>query len=141
CPSGFIKMSTQCFKIFLDRERSWPEAKTKCEQEGYILAQPDDSVAVDLRKKLYEEYRTDWAWLGARGDGSKFVYAHGGLALDNNSPLWFRGHPRNNVGAERCLLLMVDGGYLSYFINQPTQQYWSMPCSSSMYNYALCEAK
>ncbi|CAL4064134.1 unnamed protein product, partial [Meganyctiphanes norvegica] len=67
CPSGFIKMSSQCFKMFNDRYRSWSEAKTKCEQEGYILAQPDDAVAVNLRKHLHEEYGDgSFAWLGAQ---------------------------------------------------------------------------
>ncbi|CAL4185246.1 unnamed protein product, partial [Meganyctiphanes norvegica] len=56
CPGGLIKMSSQCFKMFRDRQRTWSEAKTKCEQEGYILAQPDDSVAVNLRKYIYEAY-------------------------------------------------------------------------------------
>ncbi|CAL4123162.1 unnamed protein product, partial [Meganyctiphanes norvegica] len=104
CPSGFIKMSSQCFKMFRDRYRSWSEAKTKCEQEGLILAQPDDSVTVNLRKHLYQEYGNGEAWLGAQGDGSKFVYAHGGLALDNASPLWYPGEPGSEVSAERCLV-------------------------------------
>ncbi|CAL4129148.1 unnamed protein product, partial [Meganyctiphanes norvegica] len=56
CPEGFFKMSSQCFKMFRDSRRSWSEAKTKCEQEGYIMAQPDDSVAVNLRRYIYEAY-------------------------------------------------------------------------------------
>ncbi|CAL4067575.1 unnamed protein product, partial [Meganyctiphanes norvegica] len=48
CPAGFFKMSTQCFKVFNDSTRSWSAAKTKCEQEGLILAQPDEAIAVDL---------------------------------------------------------------------------------------------
>ncbi|CAL4173510.1 unnamed protein product [Meganyctiphanes norvegica] len=138
CPSGFIKMSSQCFKLFRDRPRSWSAAKNKCEQEGYIMAQPDDSVAVNLRKYLFEAYGDDsFAWLGAQGDGSNFVYAHGGLALDYFSPLWLPELP-DNVGAERCLLLMVNVWYLG---NYPSHPYGSDTCSSSSYIYALCEAK
>ncbi|CAL4160561.1 unnamed protein product [Meganyctiphanes norvegica] len=136
CPSGFIKMSSQCFKMFRDSKRSWSDAKTKCEQEGYILAQPDDSVAVNLRTKVLEthgDYMS--AWLGAQGDGSKLVYAHGGLALDNASPLWYPGHPGSNVGAENCLLLL--GG--SDFRDHPARPYVSNPCAWSQ--YTLCEVK
>ncbi|CAL4125747.1 unnamed protein product, partial [Meganyctiphanes norvegica] len=137
CPEGFIKMSSQCFKMFRDRGYTWPEAKTKCEQEGYILAQPDDAVAVDLRKYIYEEYG-DYspAWLGAQGDGSKFEYAHGSLALDNASPLWFPEHPGSYVGADRCLVMLVDGNSVS---NQPERPYLASQCIYP-YNYALCEA-
>ncbi|CAL4129145.1 unnamed protein product, partial [Meganyctiphanes norvegica] len=126
CPSGFIKMSSQCFKMFRDRDRSWSEAKTKCEQEGYILAQPDDAVAVQLRQKLYETYSSGSAWLGAQADGSKFVYAHGGLALDNASPLWYPRQPGSYFGAERCLQLLVDGGFLR---DQPARPYATYTCS------------
>ncbi|CAL4067390.1 unnamed protein product [Meganyctiphanes norvegica] len=137
CPSGFFKMSSQCFKMFRDRERSWSEAKTKCEEEGYMLAQPDESVAVSLRKKLYEDFGDrSFAWLGAQGDGSKFVYAHGGLALDNASPLWWPDQPGSYVGADKCLFLLVDG---SYFRDHPARPYFSNGCSASW--YALCEVK
>ncbi|CAL4205935.1 unnamed protein product [Meganyctiphanes norvegica] len=121
--------------MFTDSYRSWPDAKTKCEQEGYILAQPDDSVAVNLRKKLYEEYGDrSVAWLGARGDGSKFVYVHGGLALDNASPLWHPGSSGRRFGAGRCLLLIVDG---PDFRDHPTRPYLNNPCSIPV--YTLCE--
>ncbi|CAL4240630.1 unnamed protein product [Meganyctiphanes norvegica] len=143
CPGGFIKMSSQCFKMYRDRYRSWSEAKTKCEQEGYILAQPDDSVAVQLRKYIYEEYGDyNYVWLGAQGDGSKFVYAHGGMALDNASPLWYTNQPfagpGSGVGAEQCLLLIVEEGPFS---RHPARPYWSEPCLSNSYVYALCEEK
>ncbi|CAL4071020.1 unnamed protein product [Meganyctiphanes norvegica] len=137
CPGGFTKMSTKCFKMFNDSTVTWSEAKTKCEQEGYILAQPDDSVAVNLRKYIYEEYGDySYAWLGAQSDGSKFVYAHGGLALDNVSPLWADGEPVY-VGAETCLAVLVEGYYVRYY---PAQPYFSDLCTDS-HNYALCEAK
>ncbi|CAL4186599.1 unnamed protein product, partial [Meganyctiphanes norvegica] len=134
CPEGFFKMSSQCFKMFRDSRRSWSEAKTKCEQEGYIMAQPDDSVAVNLRRYIYEAYGGH-VWLGAQGDGSKFVYAHGGLTLDNASPLWRPGEP-GRVDAERCLLMLVSGSDLT---DHPARAYVSSPCSWSL--YALCEVK
>ncbi|CAL4100988.1 unnamed protein product, partial [Meganyctiphanes norvegica] len=135
CPSGFIKISSQCFKMFKDQHRSWSEAKTKCEQEGYILAQPDNSVFVHLRKKLYETYGQGYAWLGAQSDGSKFVYKHGGPVLDNASPLWYPREPAN-VGAERCLVLLVHDSDMR---DQPTSPYWTSPCSTSSSRYTLCE--
>ncbi|CAL4188720.1 unnamed protein product, partial [Meganyctiphanes norvegica] len=135
CQAGFFEMSTQCFKMFNDSNRSWLEAKTKCEQEGLILAQPDEAVAVPLRKYLYEAFGdSSYAWLGAQGDGSKFVYAHGGRGLDNASPLWYPGKPGSAVGAEYCLLLLVD---VNDFRDHPTRPYWPNPCSPSY--YALCE--
>ncbi|CAL4061958.1 unnamed protein product, partial [Meganyctiphanes norvegica] len=53
---GFFRMSTQYFKIFKDRQRPWEDAKSHCEARGMILAEPSDSVAVDLRKYLVENY-------------------------------------------------------------------------------------
>ncbi|CAL4176816.1 unnamed protein product, partial [Meganyctiphanes norvegica] len=133
CPEGFINLSSQCFKMYKDSPRSWYAAKTMCEQEGYILAQPDDSVAVQLKQSLYEEYGDGDAWLGVRGDASKFVWAHGGLALDNASPLWYLGQLYLR-GTNRCLLLVVGG---SDFRDHPTRPYWSNLCYKPY--YALCE--
>ncbi|CAL4121234.1 unnamed protein product, partial [Meganyctiphanes norvegica] len=117
--------------MFSDRYRSWSEAKTKCEQEGYILAQPEEAIAVSLRQHLYEAHGDGFAWLGAQGDGSKFVYAHGGLALDNASPLWRSGHPGSRVGDEMCLQLMVGGSLHS------AEPYFTNPCLATF--NALCE--
>ncbi|CAL4111413.1 unnamed protein product [Meganyctiphanes norvegica] len=138
CPRGFFNVSSQCFKMFRDRTRNWSAAKTKCGEDGHILAQPDEAIVVPLRSHLYEAYGDDsFAWLGAQGDGSKFVYVHGGLALDNDSPLWAPDHPGSyGVDAESCLMLLVGGNGIR---NYPASPYWSDPCHKT--NYALCEAK
>ncbi|CAL4204788.1 unnamed protein product [Meganyctiphanes norvegica] len=138
CPSGFFEMSSQCFKMFRDRKRSWFLAKTKCEQEGSMLAQPGETVAQPLQTYLYETFgERSHVWLGAQGDGTKFVYEHGGLVLDNDSPLWYHHHPGSHVSAGYCLVLMADASYYEVI---PSTPYWATPCSSNSY-YALCEAK
>ncbi|CAL4093716.1 unnamed protein product [Meganyctiphanes norvegica] len=144
CPAGFFNMSTQCFRMSNKSESqlSWLEAKTECEQEGFILAQPDEAVAVDLRKYLFESFGNSDAWLGAQGDGSTFVFAHGGLALDNASPLWYTGLPltSSDAGTERCLMLHVDEYALT---SHPTGPYATSPCSKASFGprFALCEVK
>ncbi|CAL4137143.1 unnamed protein product, partial [Meganyctiphanes norvegica] len=133
CPEGFIEMSSQCFKMFRDRRRKWKGAKRKCKQEGLILAQPDDSVAVQLRQKLYETYGDGNVHLGARGNGRIFKYAHGGRALHSWSPLWIPGYGSYML-VTRCLLLLVDGHHLR---DKPARPYYPSPCEES--NFALCE--
>ncbi|CAL4186777.1 unnamed protein product, partial [Meganyctiphanes norvegica] len=97
-----------------------------------------DNGTMTSVKMLSNEVESDgsWAWLGAQGDGSKFVYAHGGRGLDNASPLWYPGKPGSNVDADRCLMMLATG---SYFGDHPTTPYWPQPCSDT--NFALCEVK
>ncbi|CAL4179967.1 unnamed protein product, partial [Meganyctiphanes norvegica] len=51
-----ICLSTECFLLYTDRVRTWREAYIKCEEEGHILAQPSDAVAVALQKQLAKTY-------------------------------------------------------------------------------------
>ena len=46
--------SRQCLKTFVDKKRSWPEAKDKCESEGLALAKTYDHNVVTLRKYIVE---------------------------------------------------------------------------------------
>ncbi|CAL4125739.1 unnamed protein product, partial [Meganyctiphanes norvegica] len=136
CPRGFFMMSSQCFKIFNDRKRNWSDAKTKCEEEGYMLAQPAEAVAVSLRKFVVETYGNCHTWIGAQGDGSKFVWNHEGQALKSNMAIWHPGHPGSNVGRDKCLLLL---SYEDYFGRQPAHPYYSVRCSVT--HCTLCEVR
>ncbi|CAL4184389.1 unnamed protein product, partial [Meganyctiphanes norvegica] len=137
CEDGTYDWSAQ-FKIYKDQKRTWAEAKEKCEQEGYILAQPSDSIAVHLRRYLLENYGDQSrVWLGAKGDGSKYVWQKGGLTLRNDSPVWANGQPGSYVSADYCLYLVVTMGHNS---NHPENPYYTSKCSNpSFTTYALCE--
>ncbi|CAL4217974.1 unnamed protein product, partial [Meganyctiphanes norvegica] len=58
CPEGFFMSagSKQCFKFFNDVKRTWLEARTKCSEEGLIIAKPSEAVSVALRKDLFDRY-------------------------------------------------------------------------------------
>ncbi|CAL4125560.1 unnamed protein product [Meganyctiphanes norvegica] len=137
CPEGFIAISMQCFKFVIDQHRSWADAKSDCERRGLRLAQPVESAFAPLRKSLVQQYGTmGYVWMGAQGDGSKFVFQPSGESLDNNSPVWYPGYPAaDGLGADRCLTLIV---YESYLRSQPGQPVDTTYCTNT--GYALCEA-
>ncbi|CAL4219392.1 unnamed protein product [Meganyctiphanes norvegica] len=58
CPAsqGFFTIpgGDGCFKTFVDQPRTWAEADDKCKSEGLALAEPDDTIAVALRKYIVE---------------------------------------------------------------------------------------
>ncbi|CAL4251116.1 unnamed protein product, partial [Meganyctiphanes norvegica] len=58
CPEGERSFTSpgsfQCFRIFLDRPRTWEEANLKCKAEGMVLPKPFNAVV--LRKYLMERF-------------------------------------------------------------------------------------
>ncbi|CAL4149539.1 unnamed protein product, partial [Meganyctiphanes norvegica] len=129
---GFCVYS-QCFTLIADVKRNWTDAKAKCEEEGLILAEPSDLVAVPLRRYLVEKYDHAEAWLGAQGDGSKFVWQHSGTALMNDSPLW-DVTASSNAGNNNCVELDVNKGEYDADSGKP---YDISGCTANF--YTLCE--
>ncbi|CAL4195355.1 unnamed protein product, partial [Meganyctiphanes norvegica] len=129
---GFC-VHSQCFKLITDVKRNWTDAMAKCEEEGLILAEPSDLVAVPLRRYLVEKYDNAEAWIGAQGDGSRFVWQHGGTALMNDSPLWDTS-PTGNADNTKCVELDVNK---AEYEADSGKTYDISSCSSSF--YTLCE--
>ncbi|CAL4247334.1 unnamed protein product, partial [Meganyctiphanes norvegica] len=53
---GFFSLSSQCYKIFTDKQLNWADAKSLCESHGFFLAEPSDSDAAELRIYVIEKY-------------------------------------------------------------------------------------
>ncbi|CAL4163756.1 unnamed protein product, partial [Meganyctiphanes norvegica] len=132
---GFC-LSTQCFLFYKDVKRNWADAKAKCEEEGVILAQPSDSNALLLRKRIVENFGQEASaesWVGGKGDGSKFVWSEGGrTALMADSSLLDTN--QGNAGTGQCMELDAYSGALSGTPNAP---YDSASCSNNY--YTICE--
>ncbi|CAL4145415.1 unnamed protein product, partial [Meganyctiphanes norvegica] len=129
---GFC-MSSQCFTLLNDVQLNWSDAKAKCEEIGFILAQPSHLIARRLRRYLTERHGDAQAHLGAKGDGSKFVWQHGGgtaLMADSNLLRYGKG----NAGTDRCLEVDAETSTLS---SNPDKPYDSIGCAGS--RYPLCE--
>ncbi|CAL4108002.1 unnamed protein product, partial [Meganyctiphanes norvegica] len=117
-----------------DKKRSWEDAKSQCEIEGSIIAQPSDSVALELRRHLLKKFGDGTVWIGAKGDGSTFVWQHGKIILKNSNALWWPNYPGNQVGTDKCLeLLLTESEYSRY----PGRPYDTDPCTDLQ--YTLCE--
>ncbi|CAL4086204.1 unnamed protein product [Meganyctiphanes norvegica] len=125
-------VSTKCFKLFKDVSRTWTDAKTKCEEAGLILAQVPDAIAIPLRKIVVEKFGSAESWLGAKGNGSMFVWQYSGSVLMANSSLFDDG--KHNAGSDRCIEL---DAYSSGLSSYPTQPYDGNTCSSVL--KTLCE--
>lgn len=125
-------MMNQCFRIFNDTTRSWTDAESKCRSENLILAEPSDSVAAPLREYVLKNYGTGSyeCWLGARGDGSKFVWQHSGRSLLSNNTLW----DSKSMSTSNCLELDV---LQSQWASKPGKPYDSVSCANS--RWTLCE--
>ncbi|CAL4060164.1 unnamed protein product, partial [Meganyctiphanes norvegica] len=137
CPSGFFRSggSTHCFKYFNDRKRNWDAAKTKCEQEGLIIAQPYDIDVISLRQDLINQYGDANVWLGARGDGYNMVWQSGKI-LSSSSGLWYNGSNQGGVSKRNCLGMAHWPHALR---SQPRQVYNSWECQEST-RTTLCQA-
>ncbi|CAL4120899.1 unnamed protein product [Meganyctiphanes norvegica] len=131
---GLFSLSTQCFKLFQDKSRSWTDANSHCETHGLILAEPSDSAAVGMRNYLKENYGISGydVWLGGKADGSKFVWQDSGRTLRSDNTLWHANKsPGSYIATKYCLMLLI-GDY-------PGTPYYPNECSSPQ--FTLCEAK
>jgi len=134
CPDGFFRTSgsIQCYKLFNNpfQYLNGSQAKEKCEDEGMQLAEPLNPVEVRsyLVKVLGNER---WVYLGAKGDGTSYVWDSNGKPISNTSPYWAPGQPQY-VGA--CLQLMSHSPQMA---EHPEQPYYAGPCSWQQ--NTLCE--
>ncbi|CAL4066342.1 unnamed protein product [Meganyctiphanes norvegica] len=129
-PDAFC-LSTQCFLLMKDVTTNWTEAVVKCEEIGFILAEPTDEVAVPLRKYIVNTFGDKQSWLGAKADGSNYVWRHGGGLLMANNPLW----DSKDISIGNCLELDATQDELD---NGPETPYDSYACANSD-RYPLCE--
>ncbi|CAL4070333.1 unnamed protein product [Meganyctiphanes norvegica] len=88
CPEGlgFFRISTKCYKIFLDEVRTFEDAKSLCESNNLRLAQPLQSDIYDLGYYVGKNYYEGWVWVDNPGD----------YRVDNHV-----------YGAEKCLRLVT----------------------------------
>ncbi|CAL4123111.1 unnamed protein product [Meganyctiphanes norvegica] len=122
-PDAFC-LSTQCFLLMKDVKTNWTNAVAKCEERGFILAQPTDEVAVTLRQYIHKKFGNKDSWLGAKSDGSNYVWQNGGKLLMADNSLWFS----RNTNTGQCLELDAD----------QDPPFHSTGCSNSGLN-PLCE--
>ncbi|CAL4063730.1 unnamed protein product [Meganyctiphanes norvegica] len=142
CPDGYFKIpaSDACFKIFLDKKRSWYEVNEKCQAEGMTMAKPDDPVTARnyLNTRYGEQSDVGWpyVWLPARGTGSTVNWQDNGGEISSDSPLWTYEHPGGMTSSSYCLLLITDDDYRKA---HPLHQspYYMQTCTTT--DYALCE--
>ncbi|CAL4077337.1 unnamed protein product [Meganyctiphanes norvegica] len=136
CHPMFFSMSTKCYKLFNDRTRSWEDAKNHCKAHAMRLAEPADAETVELRKYLLNNFGNGNVWLGAKADGSKYVWQDSRMTLRNGNHLWDPDQSRGSYTSTKyCLMMFVYTGSQFY----PGQPYYSSECSNS--RYTLCEAK
>jgi len=138
CPDGFFQVpgSNKCYKFFDDEVRTWDEADQKCQAEGLVLAMTDNNE-MTLRNYIIDHFYGSggdmYTWLGAKGDGSAFVWEQTGTSIPADSPLWYNHNPV--IG--KCLALYANHHNAR---NYPAEALHSNSCSSQWYRfYTLCE--
>ncbi|CAL4128762.1 unnamed protein product, partial [Meganyctiphanes norvegica] len=138
CPEaeGFFMssgLSRQCFKFFMDIERSWDSAVSKCLAEGLVLAEPYDPVMV--KNYIATKYgMTGWTWINGRGSGSYITWQRSEGHIMSDIPYWYSGQPGSSTSSSHCLLLMTRQYHMK---NYPTQAFYANTCTSKY--YTLCE--
>ncbi|CAL4241093.1 unnamed protein product, partial [Meganyctiphanes norvegica] len=141
CPKGYFKIpaSDKCFKIFLDKKRSWDEANAWCQGKDMIMAKPDDPLTLKnyLNIRYGDKSGVGWpyVWLPARGTGSVVEWQDNSGRITSNSPLWYGSHPEGVTSSSYCLLLLTADSHRK---SHPQSPYYMETCTSKN-NYALCE--
>jgi len=140
CPDGFFQVpgSNKCYKYFDDKKRTWDEANTYCQAEGLVLAMTDNNNEIALRNyivdTLYVPGGYYYTWLGAKADGSVFVWEQTGTStIPAGSPRFYYESPR--LG--KCLALYSRHAAPRLY---PEETFYSYDCDNSGYGkYTLCE--
>ncbi|CAL4077889.1 unnamed protein product, partial [Meganyctiphanes norvegica] len=103
CPEslGFFRLSTKCYKIFLDAKRTFADAKSHCESNNLRFAQPLESHILDLGYYVANNYAEDRVWLGARGNGYNQVWLDGNIVNKPGANSFHNRDYRNDM----CLTL------------------------------------
>ncbi|CAL4109584.1 unnamed protein product, partial [Meganyctiphanes norvegica] len=136
CPDEFISLkgSSQCFKLYEDKKRSWEQSQTKCHEDRLLMAKPSDAVASMLRKYFIENNGNGGVWLDGQGDGKTFVWQQDGTELSIQSPLFWPTLQVQWINNSYCLLMLA---YKSNLDSHPEQPYLIYPCSR--FHRTLCE--
>merc|ERR1719342_1155344 len=110
CPPGLfqVEASGQCFKYYEETQQTWQDAKTKCEDDGLVLARPHDPLT--LSKYIVARFSPPkWSWIGAQGDDSNVRWSRDGEIIKHDHSMWREGQPGNDISARYCLTLQATG--------------------------------
>ncbi|CAL4145470.1 unnamed protein product, partial [Meganyctiphanes norvegica] len=120
CPKGFFMSSgpsRQCFKFF-NSIRSWASSVSKCQNEGLVLAEPYDPVAV--RAYIVTRYGArHHTWINGRGTGSYMQLQRSGAYVYSGNAYWKPGHPGSYTSSSYCLHLVTEYSVMKSYPNQP----------------------
>ncbi|CAL4112322.1 unnamed protein product, partial [Meganyctiphanes norvegica] len=136
CREGFfiVDGSTQCFRLYDDKSRTWEEAQSKCQNEGLLAAKPTDRVAATVRKYIFDKKGDGGVWLDAQGDGDNMAWQLDGRKISRSSILWWPILPGKWFNYTNCLLLLA---YRSNWREHPNKPYLTYPCAN--FHRTLCE--
>ncbi|CAL4080778.1 unnamed protein product [Meganyctiphanes norvegica] len=141
---GFLlSPSGHCFKV-IKEYHDWPSSKNRCESEGLVLAQPEDTDAPWLQIILNETYYDSGPLYYVNGHlvGSVYQWGNGEVVPDDH-PLWY---PGDDEGAPRqphrfpwikCMLLSTWSQYMRH---HPGRPYRAGDCTVDV-RVPLCQVK
>jgi len=127
-----IPGSNKCMKLFLDTTRTWSQAFQKCQDEGLVMAETEDPVALRSYLMNTQGLVSGKAWLGAKGDGSNMIWnSDNSIVASSDSGYWYY----RDTTSTYCLSLLT---YPWYLTNYPARPYYCDICTIPNY-WTLCE--